>query len=357
MIASATPQQYAQVIETVMRSGEIDALIVIYIPAGLSETEAVVSAVHAGVASARAAGADDKPVLGCLMAEHRAQSQLDQSKEKIPFYAFPETAGSVLSKAADYADWRAQPPGMIPDFDDLDLPSAREVCRKALAQPGPGWLSAEETRAVLTAVGLPLLPGGFAATAEDATNLARHIGFPVAVKLASRQVVHKTEAGGVCLNLNDASAVRQAFEAIRAHLARSNQLDAMDGVVVQPMMAGGVEVMAGVTQDPLFGPLIAFGLGGIHVEVLADVCFRVTPLTDRDAAEMVRSIRGYRLLEGYRGHPPADIEAIQEVLLRVSRLVEEIPEIRELDLNPMFALPPGQGCRIIDARIGVDFEK
>ena len=207
---------------------------------------------------------------------------------------------------------------------------------------------------LLTAVRLPLPPGGVATTAEEAVELARRIGFPVAVKLASRQVVHKTEAGGVCLNLADADAVRHAFEEIRDRLARANQLGAMEGVVVQPMIAGGVEVMAGVTQDPLFGPLIAFGLGGVHVEILADVCFRVTPLTDRDAAEMVRAIRGYRLLQGYRGHPPADVEAIQELLLRLSRLVEEIPEIREVDLNPVFALPPGQGCRIADARVRVE---
>ncbi len=127
----------------------------------------------------------------------------------------------------------------------------------------------------------------------------------------------------------------------------------MEGVVVQPMMRGGVEVMVGVTQDPLFGPLIAFGLGGVLVEVMADVCFRVTPLTDRDAAEMVRAIRGHRLLQGYRGHPPADVEAIEELLLRLSRLVEEIPEIREIDFNPIIALAPGQGCSIVDARIAV----
>ena len=120
------------------------------------------------------------------------------------------------------------------------------------------------------------------------------------------------------------------------------------------MVTDGVEVMIGVTDDPVFGPLIAFGLGGIHVEILGDVQFRITPLTDRDAAEMIRGIKGYRLLTGYRGHPPADLEALEETLLRVSRLVEEIPEIRELDLNPIFALPPGQGCRIVDARIRID---
>ena len=183
--------------------------------------------------------------------------------------------------------------------------------------------------------------------------LASEVGFPVAVKLASHQILHKTEMGGVHLNLANEQAVRDAFEAIRARLAQENKLDAMEGVLVQPMLTGGVEVMVGVTHDPLFGPLIAFGLGGIHVEILGDVRFRITPLTDRDAAQMVREIKGYRLLQGYRGHPAADVDAIEEVLLRVSRLVEDIPEISELDLNPIFALPPGQGCRIVDARIRV----
>jgi acyl-CoA synthetase (NDP forming) len=127
----------------------------------------------------------------------------------------------------------------------------------------------------------------------------------------------------------------------------------MEGVLVQPMVASGVEVMVGVTHDPLFGPLIVFGLGGIHVEILGDIQLRISPLTDRDAADMIREIKGYRLLTGYRGHPAADLEAIEEVLLRVSRLVEEIPEIDELDMNPIFALAPGQGCRIVDARIYV----
>jgi acetyl coenzyme A synthetase (ADP forming)-like protein len=353
MIASATPEQYSQVIETVLTSGEVDALIVIYIPVGLSETESILDAVRAAVARARAGGATGKPVLACLMAEQGGRTQLNRGEERIPCYAFPEAAGRVLSKMAAYADWRNQPVGLIPEFDDLDLPSAREVCRSALGQRGSSWLSAEETRAVLTAVRLPLPPGGVATTAEEACELAGRIGFPVAVKLASRQLVHKTDVGGVCLNLADAAAVRHAFADIRQRLVEQNQLDAMEGVVVQPMIADGVEVMVGVTQDPSFGPLIAFGLGGVHVEILADVCFRVTPLTDRDAAEMVRSIRGYRLLEGYRGHPPADIEAIQELLLRIARLVEEIPEIGEVDLNPVFALAPGQGCRIADARVEV----
>jgi acyl-CoA synthetase (NDP forming) len=129
--------------------------------------------------------------------------------------------------------------------------------------------------------------------------------------------------------------------------------DEGEGVVIQPMIAGGVETMIGITDDPLFGPLVAFGLGGIHVEVLRDVLFRIAPLTDRDADAVLRGVRGFKLLQGYRGHPPADLESLRELLLRVSRLAEEVPEIAELDLNPVIALPPGKGCRIVDARIRV----
>jgi len=240
------------------------------------------------------------------------------------------------------------------EFDDADVQTARRISQKTLTERGSGWLSTEETRQVLLAMGLPVAPGGVAHSVEAAVQLANQVGFPVAVKLASHQIVHKTEMGGIFLHLHDEAGVRQAFDTIRDRLAREGALEAMEGVLVQPMVQGGVEVMVGVTTDPLFGPLIAFGLGGIHVEILGDVRFRVMPLTDRDAHEMVREIRGYRLLEGYRGHPPADVKALEEVLLRISVLVDEVPEITELDLNPIFALPPGQGCQIVDARIRVE---
>ena len=353
MIASADSQHYRQVVETVLRSDEIDALIVIYIPVGLAPSAALAQAIRDGVASARANGAGGKPVLVCMMADQKVRKALEGAGERIPVYAFPEAPARVLSKVVSYAAWRAQPPGVIPEFDDLDLEQAKTISQEALALRGPGWLSARETRSVLEAVRLPVPQGGVAASVDEAIALADKVGYPVAVKLASHTLVHKTEVGGVRLNLTKTDAVRTAFEDIRARVHQANQLDAMEGVIVQPMVRGGIEVMVGVTQDPLFGPLIAFGLGGIHVEILADVCFRVTPLTERDAAEMLSSIRGYRLLQGYRGNPPGDVDAIQQVLLRISRLVEEVPAITELDLNPVFALPPGQGCVIADARIKV----
>ncbi|MBN9119419.1 MAG: acetate--CoA ligase family protein [Planctomycetes bacterium] len=352
LIAAAGPDAYRRAVETVLTSGEYDSLIVLFTAAGLAEPRDVEKAIADGIGAARPSGANG-PVLACVLGPEERRGYLNCVGERVPCYPFPETPARVLGKLAAYGAWRTQPPGVLPDFNDLRPSVARAVCREAVAARGAGWLSAEEARAVLDAAGLPLVPGTFARTPDEAAEAAARFGFPVAVKLASRWFVHKSEVGGVRLDLADAVAVRRAVEEIGERVGRENQPDAMDGVIVQPMVRGGVEVMGGVTQDPLFGPLVAFGLGGVHVEVQADVSFRVAPLTDRDAAELVRGVRGFRLLEGYRGHPPADLDAIEESLLRLSRLAEEAPEIGEIDLNPIFAFPPGAGCQIGDARIRV----
>jgi len=354
LIASATPDHYTHAITTLLASQEIDALIVLYMSVMVGDAAGIANGILRGISTARQAGGAHIPIYICWMAEGDLERTFRAAGETFPTFPLPEHPGVVLGKASRYEEWCSEPLGMIPDFDDIDFSAARAVCAKALSQEGPGWLTVEDTRALLASAKLPVAQGGVARTADQAAALAHEVGFPVAVKLASHQIVHKTEMGGVHLNLADDQAVRSSFEAIRARLAQENKLDAMEGVLVQPMLSGGVEVMVGVTHDPLFGPLIAFGLGGIHVEILGDVRFRITPLTDRDAYQMVREIKGYRLLQGYRGHPAADVEAIEEVLLRLSHLVEEIPEIRELDLNPIFALPPGQGCKIVDARIRIE---
>jgi acetate---CoA ligase (ADP-forming) len=179
------------------------------------------------------------------------------------------------------------------------------------------------------------------------------LGFPVAAKLASRGLQHKSDVGAVRLNLTSESHVRRAFSDIMVAARKVAAAGEIDGVLVQSMITGGIETMVGVSDDPSFGPLVGFGLGGVNVEVLKDVGFRVAPLTDRDADELLHGIRGVRLLEGYRGHAPADVDALREVLLRVSQLAVDVPEIVELDLNPVIALPPGHGCRIVDARMRV----
>jgi len=349
--SSADP--YAQALETLLLASEVDALIAIHTPLDANGSAVMLEAIRRGTAAGRAAGVAGKPVLACLLAKDDSAAPIVLAGESIPTYAFPESAARVLGKVAAYAQWRAGPHGIIPDFDDIDPDSARAICQKAIEERGGGWLTSEEARAVLDAMSLPVAAGGVAQTADEAARLAGNAGFPVSVKLASRRILHKTEKGGVHLNLDNEAAVLGAFEAIRRSFEGDGGLEAMEGVVVAPMVGSGVEVRVSMVEDPSFGPLIAFGLGGIHVEVAADVSVRVTPLTDRAAVAMVREIRGYPLLEGYRGHRPADIEAIHDVLLRVSRLVEEVPDIAELELSPIFVGPPGQGCRIGDARIRV----
>ncbi|MCS6772383.1 MAG: GNAT family N-acetyltransferase, partial [Kiritimatiellae bacterium] len=351
MIASAPPEHFRRTVELVMRDDNVDAVIVIYIPVGTADNKAIMEAVAEGVAAGRAAGAKDKPVIAVMMTEDHANVPMKVGSETLPRYLFPESAARVLSKVVRYAEWRSAPPAVIPDFDDVDVAAARAICQKAIRERNGGWLLGEEVRKILSAFKLPLPAGGVAKTADEAVKIAEQIGYPVAVKLDSIKLVHKTEVGGVLLNLKNEEAVRKAFAAIEARVRESSHPDAMNGVVVQPMIAGVAEVMVGVTEDPLFGPLIAFGLGGVYVEVLKDVNFRITPLSVQDAAQMVRSIKGFKLLQGYRGHAPADIEALEELLLRTSFMVEEIPEIRELDMNPVFALEPGKGACIVDCRI------
>lgn len=347
MIASAPPEAYRQVIETVLTSPEIDAIVVIHIPVDRSHSAQVSTAILAGVGAARAAGAVSKPVLACMMGGDGARVPLLLDKERIPVYAFPESAGRVLSRIAAYYEWRREPLGLVPGFDNINVEEGRRIVNEAIHSRGGGWLPVAECRRLLDAFGIRQASGGVAGTPDEAERIAESIGFPVALKLSSTRVLHKTEAGGVRLNVPDRAAVREGFEAVRA-------ADPSGGVLVQEMIPKGVELLIGVAEDPSFGPLVGFGLGGIHVEILGDVRFRVMPLTDKDAREMVREIRGYKLLEGYRGHPPADLAAIEEVLLRVSRMVDDLPQIRELDLNPVFALAPGEGCRVADVRIRVE---
>jgi acyl-CoA synthetase (NDP forming) len=187
---------------------------------------------------------------------------------------------------------------------------------------------------------------------EEAVALASAVGFPVAVKLASRAAVHKTEMGAVRVGLTTPEAVHAAYQEIAE---RGLEIDAasLEGVLIQRMIQGGVETLVGVTHDPLFGPLVGFGLGGVNVEIWHDVQFRIAPLTDIDADKMIRKIRGFPLLQGYRGRQAVDLDALRELILRMSRLAEEVHEIVELDLNPVMALAAGQGCRVVDARIRV----
>jgi acetate---CoA ligase (ADP-forming) len=352
MVASAGPDEYRRAIETALTSADVDALIVIYTPVDMSCTPQTLQAIRDGITAGRRAGATGKPIVACLMADPGRPQPIEIAGERVPSYAFPENAARALAKIAAYADWRAQPAGLLWGFEDIRTDDARAACRQALTARGDGWLTTDETRAVLGAYGLPMAAGTIARSADEAAALAHVLGFPVAAKLAARQIQHKTDVGAVRLDLMSDESVCRAFTDIMT-LGRTLTGNEIEGVLIQSMITGGVETMIGVSDDPVFGSVIAFGLGGIHVEILGDVQFRVAPLTDRDADELLQGIRGLPLLQGYRGHPPADLDALREVLLRVSRLAVDVPEIVTLDLNPVIALPPGHGCRIVDARVRV----
>jgi acetyl coenzyme A synthetase (ADP forming)-like protein len=353
MVASAGPGEYERAVEIALTAPDTDALIVIFTPIDRRTSDLVVAAIRRGIANGRRAGGTNKPILACVMAEPGRQAPLDADGERIPSYAFPENAARALGRVASYASWRAQPPGLCWGFEDIHADEARSLCQLIVERRGDDWLTPEEMHRVLSAFNVPLVPSVLAHGADEAVSLAAVFGYPVAAKLQAHHILHKSDIGGVRVGLTSDRAVRTAFRELMELAQEQSATGSMEGVVIQPMVAGGVETMIGITDDPLFGPLVAFGLGGVHVEVLGDVRFKVAPLTDRDADDLLRDVRGFRLLEGYRGHPPADVEALRELLLRVARLAEEVPEIVELDLNPVIALPPGHGYRIVDARIRV----
>ena len=349
MIASAGTAEYRQTIETLLAVDDVDAIIVIYTTVDHRRTDEVLSGIEAGVASGRAAGGTNKPVLVCTMAS-ALKTELRAGGEILPCYAFPEQAARALGKAAAYAAWRREPLGLYPNFSGIPLADARAFCQSIVQARGDSWLTLSEIRQLLSMFGLGTVPGVEVRTADDAAAMARMIGFPVALKISSPKAIHKTELGGVCLNLQSESNVREAFNAVSSS-ARSAVGEAVN-VLVQPMFTDGVETIVGLTSDPMFGPLVAFGLGGVNVEVFRDVAFRVAPLRDREADDLLHSVRGFQLLESHRGHPAADLDALRDLLLRVAYLGEQVPELLELDLNPVIARPSGYELVDVRARVG-----
>lgn len=351
MIASAGPEAYRRAVPVLLDDEQIDAVIAIYIPAGVAEAEAVGKAVREGRAAA--ATGRTKPLVACFMNLRGMHEVLSSEEEAIPSYQFPESAARAVARAVEYEEWRRKPVGVVPFLEGIDEERAKAICQRAIDSRGGGWLLPDEVDGVLGAFGIPHIETVLCRTVEEAVGAASRVGYPVAIKLASTTLVHKTDVGGVHLNLTGPKEVEKAFVSMREALVAMGQEGAMIGATVQPMARDGVEVMIGVTEDPSFGPLVAFGLGGVTVELLGDVVFRITPLTDQDAIGMIRSVRGYKLLDGYRRTPKADKEALVEMLLRVSRLVEEVPGIVELDLNPIRVFEEGKGALALDARIKI----
>jgi acetyl coenzyme A synthetase (ADP forming)-like protein len=345
MIASAGPDQYRSVLRTLIDSDEIDSIIVVYIPT----TPGGLAQVQSAVAEAIADGTGDKTLLAVYMeADTGARPKAPKTAVKIPEYSFPEPAARALARATRYGEWRRHPEGTVVDFADVDQLAAQAVLDAALERLGDegGWLEPEEAEAVLGAYGIVHARSAVATSAAEARAFAEEWGGTVVLKVIAPSVLHKSDVGGIALDVAP-EGVEEAFDRV------IGVADDATGVLVQEFVAGGHEVIIGMTEDPSFGPLLAFGLGGVFVELIGDVSFRIHPLTDVDAAEMITEVRSARLLEGYRGGEEGDIPALREALLRVSALIDDLPEIVEMDLNPVKVLQPGDGLSVVDMRMRV----
>jgi acetyl coenzyme A synthetase (ADP forming)-like protein len=345
MIASASAEDYGRAIEILANETDIDALIVIFVPPLVTKSEEVARAIRSSVGSNLAR---QIPILSVFMSARGVPDELRGEGVRIPSYAFPEGAARALARAVHYGMWKAKREGVVPDFD-VRRDEAAALISSALEE-GPRWLGPDEVAHLFECYGLPLARWRLATTPQEAGDAAEELGGTVALKAVAPTLLHKTEAGGVRLSLVGRDQVAAAA-AEMAGLVRDRGHE-VERFIVQQMVPSGVEMLIGVVHDRQFGPVVAVGAGGTAVELLKDVEVRITPLTDLDASEMIHSLATYPLLEGYRGAPRADVEALQETLLRVSAMVEAHGEVAEMDCNPVVVLP--DGAVIVDARVRLE---
>ncbi|MGH2789406.1 MAG: GNAT family N-acetyltransferase [Actinomycetota bacterium] len=344
MIASASADDYKRAIQIVAASEEVDAIVVIFIPPLVTRSEDVADA----ISEATAHLAREIPLLTVFMSSHGVPDELAGHGVRIPSYAFPEDAAQALARATQYGVWRNLPQGEVKVFEGCRRDEGAAVIAEALGDE-PAWLSPEQTSRLFACYGLPLVDQRLVSSPEEAGAVAESLAGPVALKAVAPGLVHKTEAGAVRLDLSGADDVYKAALEMKDSVRAAGH--EVSEYLLQPMVAEGVEMIVGVAHDPSFGPVIACGAGGVAVELLKDVSVRITPLTNEDAGQMVRGLSTYPLLEGYRGSPPADIDSLEELLLRVSNMVESHPEVLEMDCNPVMVTPTG--ASIVDARVRV----
>jgi acetate---CoA ligase (ADP-forming) len=344
MIATASAEDYGRAVETLAGSGACDAIVTIFVPPLVTRSVDVAGAIRDVAAT--------KPgvtIAAVFMTAEGAPAELAGDGVRVPAYEFPEDAARAVALAARYGRWRTRS-----ERDVFPRPAARSdeaaaIISAALAR-GAGWLEPSEVAGLLDCYRLPLVATRVVSDADGAVAAATEVGMPIALKAIAPGLIHKTDAGGVLLGLDGAEAVRAGARQIEEAVSRVG--NRLEGLVVQPMAPTGVELIVGVAGDQTFGPVLACGAGGTTAELIQDVGVRLTPISERDAREMLRSLRTFPLLDGYRGAEPCDVAAVENVLLGVSALVEAHPEVAELDCNPLIARP--EGALVVDARIRVE---
>jgi acyl-CoA synthetase (NDP forming) len=334
LLGSATAKTYEAVIGHVLNDPSVDALVILFVPpvvAGANEVAAAISRAVGEVGHV-------KPVIAVVVSAEGVPPALRGPGSAVVALPYPESAARALALAAKRADWLRTPTGELPEVTGIDAEAGRVIVEAALSGAGDLWLDPTATQALLDAYGIPTVGERVVATVDHAVVAASELGYPVVVKTAAPGV-HKADVGGVALDLRTGEQVRAAAERIGMP------------VLVQPFLGGRVELLAGIVQDPMFGPLVAFGPGGALAELIGDATFRLAPLTDRDADELVREGKAGRLVAGFRGAEPSDAAALVDLVVRLGRLAEDLPQVAELDLNPVLAGPTG--CMAVDARVRV----
>ena len=348
VLGDAMSDRYKIAFQEVLADPNVDAMVVILTPQFMTDIKETAQAL---AEAAEAQPADcKKPVMACFIGEaNMKEAQCLFSERSIPNYPIPERAAAAMRAMVSQAEWVKEP---LPEFKTFEVDQAKvaEIFQQVRAE-GRVQIGDAESRDILTAYGIRIPQSQLCATADEAVAAADAIGYPVVMKIASQDILHKTDVGGVRVGLESPTAVRDAFD-LMVYRAQKYQPNAQIwGCLVQEMMRGGKEVITGMNRDPQFGPLVMFGLGGIYVEVLKDVSFRVAPFGPKEARQMIEEIRSFRLLKGVRGEPPADLEAVVDVLLRLSQLVTDFPEIVEMDINPLMVFEQGRGAVGVDMRL------
>ena len=359
MIAAAPGESYRKALKLLAEWDGIDAIIILYVPVLVTNSEEIA----AGVRAAALEIERKIPMLSVFLSSKGTPASLKTDGLSLPSYPFPEDAARALAHAVRYGIWAETPEGVVPQYTDLKTSDGKALIADVLAsietaadgdaamRSDGRWLLPDEVATLLGAYGVPMAAWRLATTPEAAGAAAVEIGGRVALKGVAPKLIHKTEARAVVLNLEGAETVKQAAVEMAARIAA--QGTTVEKFFIQQMVpSGGVEMLVGVVHDKLFGPVVACGAGGTAVEVLKDVKVRITPLTDRDAHEMVTTLRTFPLLDGFRGAPKCDVAGLEEVLLRIAAMVEQHPEISEMDCNPVIVRP--EGAVVVDARIRIE---
>ncbi|MGB8953668.1 MAG: acetate--CoA ligase family protein [Candidatus Aminicenantales bacterium] len=344
LIAEAQEKQYEISLEALLKDRNIHSAIVILTPTAFTHVEKIAAAVVKKVREFT------KPVLCCFMGVYDVSKGVDILEEnRIPAYRFPESAARVLSEMTHFTEWRRRSKTRVKKFR-VNKPKAREIIAR-VREEQRSCLLEHEAYEVLRAYGFPVIESLLTGTENQAVRAASKIGYPVVLKISSPDVLHKFDYGGVKLNLKNGNEVRKAYREILRNVLSKKPRARITGILIEEMAVQGKEVILGINRDPQFGPILMFGLGGIYVEALEDVSFRLAPIRELSAEHMITKTKTHKILEGFRGGPVYDIRAISDCLKRLSQLVIDFEEIKEMDLNPLIVYEKGKGCAIVDARI------